>query len=41
MRRVPDDSVCAVRSNVPRFAMPSSSDQPMGYRYSTSLVAVE
>ena len=38
---VPEASEWAVRSNVPRFATPSSSDQPIGYRYSTSLVALE
>jgi hypothetical protein len=36
---VPDACVCAVRSKSPRCAMPSSSDQPMGKRYSMSLVA--
>ena len=38
---VPDAFACASRSNEPRFAIPSSSDQPIGYRYSMSLVALE
>ena len=38
---VPDASVCWVRSKAPRFAIPSSSDQPIGNRYSMSLVALE
>ena len=32
-------SACCVRSKLPRLATPSSSDQPIGYRYSTSLVS--
>ena len=32
---------CWVRSKSPRLAIPSSSDQPIGNRYSMSLVADE
>ena len=38
---VPDAFVCAVRSKSPRLATPSSSDQPIGNRYSMSLVPLE
>ena len=38
---VPDTFVCCVRSKSPRLATPSSSDHPIGYWYSMSLVAVE
>ena len=38
---VPEAFVCCVRSKSPRFAIPSSSDQPIGKRYSMSLVPLE
>ena len=34
-------AVWALRSKSPRLAIPSSSDQPIGKRYSTSLVPEE
>ena len=37
----PENSAWRVRSKSPRLAIPSSSDQPMGNRYSTSLVPEE
>ncbi len=37
----PENSACCFRSKSPRLAMPSSSDQPIGKRYSTSEVPEE
>ena len=41
LERLPGVLGVLVRSKLPRLAIPSSSDQPIGNRYSTSLVPLE